>query len=623
MSDSEALTEELARRALSRWEPPGLDPARVLGILRRAAAHRSEHVRGFEHVIACRLREAVKAMGGERVLEVYEREDLVTLDRNLLLTRRLADPNLPLYSLPEFADLVAAFRGFLEENREPILATGRPRAPFTSSPWLNRRLAALYYLSIAGRGSSSPVGTPDIRHLDRWAFHEAIGERRHDRGTGMLRIDPEDAVRVAEGREKLLDLKLRILQRLEPALRKGNAEGVWEECFTHVVKTCSREEADFYLRQDRFYRDVDARAKHVAGPEPGVVGSTTLPGGLSDLLEVVGQCECEIRFRTLAGTKEDFVRAAEQLGLSGWRDLLGESYYDKLESPLRSALDLVLERHWARESDPEPWRFWVAFRQRVNQAIEGELDRDVVVRTRLKQKFRERFVPFMEGIGEAVKSRLEDTGALPDVEIGDAFVRPRGNVLRREGKAWIVTFEGKGIELGGLLGHRYLAELIESAGREISAAELRVRVGRRPATEDANPEQMGLIAQGEMTPEDGAPMGEAIDARTRAACELRIRTLEAKIETEERRGDQILVAKHKSEKEELAAYLKSATGLQGRTRLMGGQPERDRKSVSSAIDYALAQIEKDHPALSEHLQASLRRGTKFAYQPGSRGIVTI
>ena len=63
--------------------------------------------------------------------------------------------------------------------------------------------------------------------------------------------------------------------------------------------------------------------------------------------------------------------------------------------------------------------------------------------------------------------------------------------------------------------------------------------------------------------------------------------------------------------------LASAVGLGGRDRRTGGSGERARLTVTKRIKDALDRIRRVHPALGEHLAASVRTGLVCKYAPAA------
>jgi len=66
---------------------------------------------------------------------------------------------------------------------------------------------------------------------------------------------------------------------------------------------------------------------------------------------------------------------------------------------------------------------------------------------------------------------------------------------------------------------------------------------------------------------------------------------------------------------DLERELSRAFGLSGRSRVAGSTAERARVSVTRAIRKAVAEIQRLHPALGEHLERAIRTGRMCSDQP--------
>ena len=111
---------------------------------------------------------------------------------------------------------------------------------------------------------------------------------------------------------------------------------------------------------------------------------------------------------------------------------------------------------------------------------------------------------------------------------------------------------------------------------------------------------------------DGDPL---IDETAHKTYQRRLGELEEDIGEAERRGDIEAAAHAREEHEALVAQLASAYGLGGRPRRAPNEVERARKRVSRRVRDALRRIEREHPALARHLNASLQTGVFCSYQP--------
>jgi hypothetical protein len=108
---------------------------------------------------------------------------------------------------------------------------------------------------------------------------------------------------------------------------------------------------------------------------------------------------------------------------------------------------------------------------------------------------------------------------------------------------------------------------------------------------------------------------EVLDDRARHEIRSRLLDLEEEIEEADRWHDQERAARAATERDALVAELAAAAGLGGRTRRLGDQSERARKTVTARIRDVLDRVERLHPALGAHLRASVTTGTFCSYSP--------
>ncbi len=190
-----------------------------------------------------------------------------------------------------------------------------------------------------------------------------------------------------------------------------------------------------------------------------------------------------------------------------------------------------------------------------------------------------------------------------------------GNVFRREGEYWSITFEGETLRLKDSKGLHYLAQLLANPGQEFLALEL-VTAGRAPNGSANVPALRGDT--GYTVRRDPGGSGELLDAPAREAYRRRLQELESEIDEAEERADRERAARARDERDLLARELTVAMGLGGRARKAPSDAERARVNVTKAIKAALARIRDQRPALWRHLANTIRTGTFCSYAPDPR-----
>jgi hypothetical protein len=172
------------------------------------------------------------------------------------------------------------------------------------------------------------------------------------------------------------------------------------------------------------------------------------------------------------------------------------------------------------------------------------------------------------------------------------------NEFRFTGETWALSMAGRTVHLPDSKGLRDLHVLLRAPGKEIPATRLLNPAGGAEVTAAAT---LG---------------GDVIlDDEARAAYRARLSTLDEQIALAEERGDDRRAATYDEERALLLEELRTATGLGGRTRRLGDEAERARKTVTARIRDTLRKLDTRHPELAGHLRASVTTGTTCGYRP--------
>ena len=180
--------------------------------------------------------------------------------------------------------------------------------------------------------------------------------------------------------------------------------------------------------------------------------------------------------------------------------------------------------------------------------------------------------------------------ALGRLAVGPPADRP---VFRFDGGSWELTYGGRQVHLPDAKGVRDLATLVGAPGQEVHVLAL-----------------LGVEESGGADP--------VLDERARTAYRSRLTELDAEIEQAEEWRDLGRVERAEAERDALIRELTAAAGLGGRARRLGDRTERARKTVGARIRDALRRIERAHPALGDHLRATVTTGTSCVYSTGAR-----
>lgn len=106
---------------------------------------------------------------------------------------------------------------------------------------------------------------------------------------------------------------------------------------------------------------------------------------------------------------------------------------------------------------------------------------------------------------------------------------------------------------------------------------------------------------------------DMIDPQARRLIGAEIKRLDEQIDNALQAGDDAAAQRLDKERDELLAYVGTATGLLSRTRTLGDEAEKARKTVSSRIKHAIGLIDDEIPELADHLNEQVVLGVRCRY----------
>ncbi|MGI5525704.1 ATP-binding protein [Micromonospora sp. CA-259024] len=170
--------------------------------------------------------------------------------------------------------------------------------------------------------------------------------------------------------------------------------------------------------------------------------------------------------------------------------------------------------------------------------------------------------------------------------------------FRRDGPVWQLAYAGVVVHLPDAKGLHDLHLLLSRPGSDVPAVEL-----LDPA---AGPELVAARRMG------GDPV---LDDEAKARYRRHLARLDEEIDRAAARDDGRKVAALDAERGALLDELRAAAGLAGRSRRLGDEAERARKTVTARIRDTLRKLDERHPALASHLRDSVSTGSTCRYLP--------
>lgn len=176
---------------------------------------------------------------------------------------------------------------------------------------------------------------------------------------------------------------------------------------------------------------------------------------------------------------------------------------------------------------------------------------------------------------------------------------PPAAEFRRDGSVWQLCWDGRTVHVPDAKGLRDLHSLLGLPGADVPAVQLLAPEGGAV-----------VAAAGRM---GGDPV---LDEEAKRRYKEHLDRLDAEIDRAAARDDTRQVEAYDRERQALLDQLRTAAGLGGRSRRLGDQTERARKTVTARIRDTLRKLDSLHPELAAHLRESVTTGTTCAYRPG-------
>jgi hypothetical protein len=188
--------------------------------------------------------------------------------------------------------------------------------------------------------------------------------------------------------------------------------------------------------------------------------------------------------------------------------------------------------------------------------------------------------------------------APPQVSPGPQAYGPQAYEFRREDATWCLTFAGRTVHMPDAKGLRDLHLLLSRPGTDIAAVTL------------LDPEGGAVIVAARRM--GGDPV---LDDEAKAQYKHRLGQLDTEIDRAAERDDDQRRETLERERQALLDELRTAAGLAGRSRRLGDEAERARKTVTARIRDTLRKLDERHPALTAHLRDTVSTGATCRYEP--------
>ncbi|MFN7684601.1 MAG: hypothetical protein ACK5QT_04225 [Oligoflexia bacterium] len=324
--------------------------------------------------------------------------------------RQIVHLGAPLYTFLEQQKLLASARNYIEHEQagKQLVRTGVPMQMFPDSIWLNERLSYLY-----PKQDELPNDLPPS-----WI-------------TPALR-------------ERLLSLRLSVLQELILSIQRENGQGLLERALAATCTALKPIQIANLLVIDRRYLRENLRRR----PR---IGTRIRSGGLTDLIELVGYFEKELRFGKTAKTAQTLC------------DWINKSKNGRTTLSFRSLSEVPSSNRRIIASALDEFSL-LSFRE-DNEDFGSEKLRARVVRA--FQKF-----DYWPAHGTKRKNILTiHTAKYPIFEATEEYLSKasqKANLFQKSKTGWTIRFNGYQFPVRDNIGFDYIAFLLRHEGNKFA-----------------------------------------------------------------------------------------------------------------------------------------------------------
>ena len=281
----------------------------------------------------------------EKVLRISEEEPLAKLHARVQDMWVSHCSPVEYLTLEERADIVERFADRLQVDRDSLLETGHPSLSIAGYPELDR-LAGNYYTRIPkavkvlveskhGGDDATTITYTDERFADPRTLFDSTIDMRFEyewptegyKAAAILPILSRPlTVQIERRRDAIHRLKGLVLRTAAVALRKRDAQLLWDRAWDDVKRVLKAEGVRFCCEVDEKY----IGGKLGLGPY--------LPGGLLDLTDFMGECASQIEVGASRRMREAL---GDLVGLddNGKPRLVLRHYFEVIDAPERRRFD--------------------------------------------------------------------------------------------------------------------------------------------------------------------------------------------------------------------------------------------------------------------------------------------
>ncbi len=360
--------------------------------------------------------------------------------------------DLPLYTLHEFKILLIEFKEYLLENYFYLLETGFTKKRFSKSPWFEHNFGYNYFTKLpyslfSGFDSnlsretinklSSRDGNKEIIYNHTWSnispndestvWSDGLNLKKDD-GTliKLLPYNYQDAalikglpINIAEQlpkcREKLLKLKIAIIDIFINNWEEKNSEKMYEECLNLILEKLSKKEVKLLFRADRYlYKKLKIQTNfyflYNLFFDFWELSKGYFWGSFKGLLYLIGFILEELNIGMYHKTKSKIMKLPKTLYFNNVR-----SYYEAIISSAAPPINEIIDQYgylYGLEVE-----FWKNYWQKINRYLKKNLDDEISINVKVKPKYAKKLKIIVENFAKYQASHLKETGNIASERI--------------------------------------------------------------------------------------------------------------------------------------------------------------------------------------------------------------
>lgn len=448
---SEKTVEEQAEALAQRR---GLDAKPVAKVLRRMARSKELAPSFPVHTV---LDLSMSFVEPDRALRIFESADAAEILRGYRRLGYLGNRFTPLYTLDQLAQLLQGFKAHLIRNKDHLLETGHQKSSYCAFLWLDYHCNKLYFTKLPAFSSATiQIENPDdclpsddlpVATTARFdAEHNLIFDYKWSREVsstpGWLRkgmpfcdyddapvlgcFEREESKLLEDVREKVLEAKIAVIERLQTAARRGSIDRLWIDVLNVLTDKLTYEEANNLAKLDVVLRGNGDRLSRECSSY--VDPLLTHNAGFTDLLEVAGHIEKEATLGTMQTTRQELNEYP--LYAEHPHGTVLPSYFEIYDEPWRPEVDRIMQRFIELEKKEQ--EFWNAFDRRARNALADSFRKRVPFSYQVRSRFEEDFRLKVNNFAHYLLLTAELTGSIPELVLPPAVPEKRGSVSKQD-----------------------------------------------------------------------------------------------------------------------------------------------------------------------------------------------